>query len=236
MRLEDVGASLYHVRTVATFRKADNEVETRETIGISTALKGRYLLTVDHAVTHYELTYETPFGTIVLPAEKISEETYLLAAGNEYPLRRVYSNREDDIAVFEVPSTLSLQAFPYSIGNSDDLRIGNFIYLVGNPLNTGMNVREGIVSALVAPDIVAKAEVKTENAFMVSNGLNPGDSGSPVLAIRDGKFELVGLSQGIFMVSQRMGWVIRINQVLRSIEEGTILHPVSLQEVARGLN
>jgi hypothetical protein len=52
---------------------------------------------------------------------------------------------------------------------------------------------------------------------MVSNGLNPGDSGTPAIAIRDGKFELVGLTQGTFLRGQRLGWVLRINAIMEKI-------------------
>ena len=128
------------------------------------------------------------------------------------------ADKSIDVALFRLPPGLTLKSFPYRIGNSDDLEVGNYIYLVGNPMNFGINVREGIVSSLKAPRVVTEVDSIAANAFMVSNGLNPGDSGTPVIAIRDGEYELVGLSQGSFIRSQRLGWVIRINTVLRRIK------------------
>ncbi|HJM42995.1 MAG TPA: hypothetical protein QF870_06700, partial [Nitrospinota bacterium] len=87
------------------------------------------------------------------------------------------------------------------------------------------NVRESIVSSLNAPRVITKVDPIAANAFMVSNGLNPGDSGTPVIAIRDGSYELVELSQGSFIRSQRLGWVIRINTVLQRIRSSLGSNP-----------
>jgi len=58
-----------------------------------------------------------------------------------------------------------------------------------------------------------------ENAFMISNGVNPGDSGTPVIAIRDGQYELVGLSQGIFTNAQNLSWAIKINPIINKLKQ-----------------
>ncbi|MBI2175419.1 MAG: hypothetical protein HYU35_01665 [Parcubacteria group bacterium] len=101
-------------------------------------------------------------------------------------------------------------------------------------MNVGINVREGIVSSLKVPEIVSAADVVTANAFMVSNGLNPGDSGAPVLGIRDGVYELVGLSQGTFVAYQRMGWVIRINTFVTRLASQVDLRRVSTPPMPSG--
>ncbi|MFQ5915345.1 MAG: hypothetical protein ACE5JS_19415 [Nitrospinota bacterium] len=46
----------------------------------------------------------------------------------------------------------------------------------------GVNVREGIVSALRAPHQASRIEAKAKGAFTVSNGPVPGESGTPVVA------------------------------------------------------
>jgi serine protease Do len=147
------------------------------------------------------------------PVKKLAEHTFLRHGGSDHLLKAVYRDRPNDIALFELPKGVRPPSFPYALGNSDDLRVGNYIYVVGNPMNLGVNVREGIVSALRAPQEISHVDAKGENAFMVSNGLVPGDSGTPVIAIRDDRFELVGLSQGTFVGNNRLGWVIRINAI-----------------------
>jgi S1-C subfamily serine protease len=73
---------------------------------------------------------------------------------------------------------------------------------------------------MIAPEAIAAILPRYENAFMISNGVNPGDSGTPVIAIRDGQYELVGLSQGIFTNAQNLSWAIKINPIIRKLNEG----------------
>ena len=151
-----------------------------------------------------------------LPYEK-SEKYYLRLKNNEIAvdvkMKAIYMDHKNDIALFELPKDVAVSSFPYPFGNSDDLRLGNFTYVVGFPRGLIVNAREGIVSALSAPEEVASIEAVAKNAFMISNGLNPGDSGTPVLAIRDGEYEFVGLAQGTIFGNQRLSWPIRINAI-----------------------
>lgn len=188
-----------------------------ETIGGGVLLFGRYFLTVEHVVIHPPLTANFPFGTAYLPYEKSAENHYLRLKNGEIAadvkIQSLYTDRKNDIALFELPAGTGTRSFPYTLGNSDDLLVGNFTYLVGFPRGLIVNVREGIVSSRFAPEKIAEAGFAAKNAFMVSNGLNFGDSGTPLLAIRDGKYELVGLAQGTITGNQRLGWAIRINVI-----------------------
>jgi S1-C subfamily serine protease len=219
MSLSRIIESLYTVRTEVEFRvDANGQLFKRDLKGTGVVLFGKYLLTVEHVTRLESPTVKTPIGKVKVESTKVSERTFLDYKGKSYPLERLVVDKEIDVALFRLPEGLGLVSFPYQIGNSDDLQVGNFVYLIGNPMNFGINVREGIVSSLKAPNVVREVDSIAENAFMVSNGLNPGDSGTPVIAIRDGQYELVGLSQGSFIRSQRLGWVIRINTVLRRIQ------------------
>ncbi|MFQ5691464.1 MAG: trypsin-like peptidase domain-containing protein, partial [Nitrospinota bacterium] len=202
MSLSRIMESLVPVRTEVEFRSDDDgRVFNRTLKGTAVVLFGKYLLTVEHVVTLERATVATPLGEVTLPASKVGEKTFLEYEGISYPLERLVADKHVDVALFRIPQGLELKSFPYRIGNSDDLQVGNFVYLIGNPMNFGINVREGIVSSLKAPGVISNVNSIAENAFMVSNGLNPGDSGTPVVAIRDGRYELVGLSQGSFMAS-----------------------------------
>lgn len=213
MELSRIASSIVKLVTRTTFKTADGTQMQHELEGSGVVVGGRFILTVEHVVTMHKLKIQTPVGVLEPPVKKVKEETYLQWDGEDHLLKVMYRNKDDDIALFGLPSGVSPPSYPYDVGDSDDLKVGNYVYVVGNPMNLGVNVREGIVSALQAPEQVANIEAKGENAFMVSNGLVPGDSGTPVIAIRDGKFELVGLSQGTFVGNTRLGWVIRINAI-----------------------
>jgi len=224
MHIQRIINSVYFLHTDTEFKLEDGEVITAELDGAGVLVFDRYILTVSHAVSHDSLQVEmlTPMGiqTIDMPADKLSEQTYLNLNGSRIRLEEVVKGKEDDIAIFKVPDGLQLNSFPYEIGNSDELQVGHFIYVIGNPMNYGINVREGIVSSMVAPEAIAAILPRFENAFMISNGVNPGDSGTPVIAIRDGQYELVGLSQGIFTNAQNLSWAIKINPILNKLKDG----------------
>ena len=229
MRLSRIIESLHTIQTEVTFRAYQGGRLIKHNVkGTAVALFGRFLLTVEHVVSMDKMTADTPFGRVILPAKKVSQRTVLEHSGRRYELEPLVIDKAMDVALFRLPEGLSLKSFPYRIGNSDDLQVGNFIYTVGNPMNFGINVREGIVSSLKAPPVISQLNAIAENAFMVSNGLNPGDSGTPVIAIRDGEYELVGLSQGTFHASQRLGWVIRINKILGRVRTSLETHQAAL--------
>ena len=224
MEIRKIIESVYFLHTDTEFKLEDGEVITAELDGAGVLIFGDYILTVNHAVSQDSLQVEmlTPMGIqrIDVPAEKLSEHTYLKLDDSRIELEEVVKGKEDDIAIFKVPDGLHLNCFPYKIGNSDELEVGNFIYVIGNPMNYGINVREGIVSSMMAPEAIAAILPRFENAFMISNGVNPGDSGTPVIAIRDGRYELVGLSQGIFTNAQNLSWAIKINPIINKLNNG----------------
>jgi len=231
MEIQRIIDSVHFLHTDTKFKLEDGEVITAELDGAGVLIYDRYILTVNHAVCQDTLQVEmlTPVGTqtIDVPAEKLSEHTYLKLDDCRIELEAVVKGKEDDIAIFELPHGLRLNSFPYGIGNSDELKVGNFIYVIGNPMNYGINVREGIVSSMMPPEAISAILPRFENAFMISNGVNPGDSGTPVIAIRDGQYELVGLSQGIFTNAQNLSWAIKINPIIYKLNEGvgSIINP-----------
>jgi S1-C subfamily serine protease len=237
MQIQKIIESVYFLHTDTEFKLEDGEVITTELDSAGVLILDSFILTVNHAVSHDSLQVEmvTPAGvqTIDVPAEKLSEHTYLNLNGSRIRLEELTKGKEDDIAIFKVPDGLKLASFPYKIGNSDDLRVGHFIYVIGNPMNYGINVREGIVSSMIAPEAISAVLPRFENAFMISNGVNPGDSGTPVIAIRDGQYELVGLSQGIFTNAQNLSWAIKINPIIEKLKEEMVRtkhSPVELHE------
>jgi len=189
-------------------------------IGTGVVIKGKYILTVEHVVGQDGYYIRGPFGKMKLPGWTLEKRVVtLLAHGERVPLKVLYRNREIDLALMELPKGVTATSFPGKIGDSDDLKVGNFVYLVGNPSVAGINVRQGIVSALQAPSNVSDMNMIAENTFMISTGLVAGDSGTPVVAIRDGKYEIVGLAQGVYYSSNKLGWAIRINIAKEEMKE-----------------
>ena len=217
VNLERILRSMFILKSIAEFEMSNGQVVHTASQATGVVLFDRYVLTVDHAVSNYTLELKSTRGGNLTPVRRTKQETFIFVDGTPHRLHGLLRDRYTDVALFRLPNGLKLPSFPYEIGNSDDLLVGHFIYVVGNPMNMGFNVREGIVSTVRAPERLSVITAVPANAFMVSNGLNPGDSGTPAIAIRDGQFELVGLTQGTFLTGQRLGWVIRINSILDKI-------------------
>jgi hypothetical protein len=173
------------------FRSSEPFIKVSRGTGV---VSGRYVLTLNHVVTQDSLEVRTPFGAVRVPLEKPKETTYLVSENREIALKEVLRDPNLDIALFEIPQDdLALPSLPCPVGNSNDLSVGNFLYVVGNA-------------------------VVRDNLFIISNGVVPGDSGGPVLGLRDGVPELVGLVQGT-LGSTRIGWAVKINPILESLSK-----------------
>ena len=125
-----------------------------------------------------------------------------------------------------LPEEITAPALPFPTGESGRLRIGDFVYLLGRLEGTDLHVRSGIVSALSPTARVAELPI-AQNVFMISAPLSAGDSGSPVLAVRDGSYELVGIAQGKYATAREAGWVLRIEPILATIRNSLSARSVS---------
>ncbi|NIQ38952.1 MAG: hypothetical protein GTN81_10235 [Proteobacteria bacterium] len=199
-----------------TYRTSERVVKVSEGIGV---VAGAYVLTLNHVVTQDDLQMESPLGPITFPARRIDKTSYLVSEDERLILREILRNQELDIALFEMPeNTLNLPSLPCPVGNSDELAVGSFLYIVGNPFSSGINMREGIVSSLEGLVGVDTPSTERDDLFVISNGVLPGDSGAPVFGLRDGVPELVGLVQGT-LDSTRIGWAVKINPILRALSQ-----------------
>lgn len=143
-----------------------------------------YILTNSHVVT------EPDFGDLPdgVKFEKISEKITIIKKGvlldTEIEAKRVASDSTLDVALLEVEDG-GFKKFPYKIGNSKDLRPGDFVYIAGNPQGIEDYVLNGNVSKVNYP--------YNPDWFMIGCDVQGGYSGGAVIAIRDGEYELVGL-------------------------------------------
>lgn len=80
------------------------------------------------------------------------------------------------------------------IGNSDDLRVGEWVLAVGNPFNLTSTVTAGIVSAKARSINILQADMKIESFIQTDAAVNPGNSGG---ALVNTKGELVGINTAI---------------------------------------
>jgi serine protease Do/serine protease DegQ len=111
-----------------------------------------------------------------------------LKDGRSLRAKLIGSDAGTDVALLQVEAR-GLTALP--MGNSDDLKVGDFVVAVGNPFGLGQTVTSGIVSALGRTGLNADGY---EDFIQTDASINPGNSGGPLVNL---KGEIVGVNTAI---------------------------------------
>ena len=173
--------------------------------------------------------------------EKAAEIRVTLNDGRELKAELLGSDPDTDVALLQIPAE-DLTAIP--LGDSRQLRVGDFVVAIGNPFGLSQTVTSGIVSALGRSGLGIEGY---ENFIQTDASINPGNSGGPLINLRG---ELVGINTAILAPSGGnvgIGFAIPVNMVeaiRRQIVEHGGVHRgtfgVTLQDLtpdlARALN
>ncbi|MDX1483617.1 MAG: trypsin-like peptidase domain-containing protein, partial [Alphaproteobacteria bacterium] len=98
------------------------------------------------------------------------------------------SDQDTDIALLQIKAE-RLAAVP--IGDSNTLRVGDYVVAIGNPFGIGQTVTSGIVSALGRSGLNMGGY---EDFIQTDASINPGNSGGALINLRG---ELVGINTAI---------------------------------------
>ncbi|MDR1416148.1 MAG: trypsin-like peptidase domain-containing protein, partial [Prevotellaceae bacterium] len=108
-----------------------------------------------------------------------------------FPAKLVGTDPSTDIAVIKVEG----KNLPFvAMGSSDELRLGEWVLAVGNPLNLNSTVTAGIVSAKARNINILSDDFKIESFIQTDAAVNPGNSGGALVNTRG---ELVGINTAI---------------------------------------
>ena len=134
------------------------------------------------------------------------EITVRLHDGRSVQAEVIGSDPNADIAVIKIPAQ-GLTAI--HLGNSDRLRVGDFVVAIGNPFGLGQTVTLGIVSALGRSGLGIE---DYEDFIQTDASINQGNSGGALVNLRG---ELIGVNTAIVGPgSVGIGFAIPINMVL----------------------
>jgi len=128
-----------------------------------------------------------------------------LSDGREFKAADIKTDPETDLAVLRISGAGSLPAA--RLGNSDDLRLGDWVIAVGNPFGLDSTVSAGIISG-TGRDLKFG---KRTRFLQTDAAINPGNSGGPLLNL-DG--EVIGINTAIASSSggyQGIGFAIPSN-------------------------
>jgi len=111
-----------------------------------------------------------------------------LKDGRRLQAKRLGSDAGTDVALLKIESD-NLKAVVF--GDSDALRVGDYVLAIGNPFGLGQTVTSGIVSALGRTGLDIEGY---EDFIQTDASINPGNSGG---ALVDLKGELIGINTAI---------------------------------------
>ena len=188
------------------FLPPDNRREVQSAgSGVIVDAKNGYILTNHHVI------------------ENADEITVSLMDDRTLKAEVVGSDAGSDIAVLQVDPDGLLEM---PLGNSDELRVGDFVFAIGNPFRLRHTVTSGIVSGLGRTGINPEGY---EDFIQTDASINPGNSGG---ALINQVGELVGINTAIFSRSggyQGIGFAVPSNLARRVMND-----LISYGEVRRG--
>jgi len=157
---------------------------------------------------------------VIEGAEKIQAT---LASGEVLTGKVVGTCVSDDIAVIKVSGDNLPTA---ELGNSDELRVGQTVFAIGNPfgLAGGPTVTKGVISAVKRS--IRSERGLIENLVQTDASINPGNSGGPLVDIHG---RVVAINTAIVPFAQGIGFAIPVNSAKRCATEiithGKVMRP-----------
>ncbi|HEY9845743.1 MAG TPA: trypsin-like peptidase domain-containing protein, partial [Candidatus Caenarcaniphilales bacterium] len=128
-----------------------------------------------------------------------------------------------DVAVVKIEAN-NLPAV--ALGNSAQLRPGEWAIAIGNPLGLDNTVTAGIISATGRSSAQVGAPDKRVGFIQTDAAINPGNSGGPLL---NQQGQVVGMNTAIIGGAQGLGFAIPINRAQEVANEliakGKVEHP-----------
>jgi serine protease Do len=134
--------------------------------------------------------------------EGAKEVSVTLANEKEYPAEVVGLDPKTDLAVLKIKAPNDLPKA--TLGNSESLKVGDWVVAIGNPFGLNHTVTSGIVSA--KGRVIGAGPY--DDFIQTDASINPGNSGGPLFNM---KGEVVGINTAIIPQGQGIGFAIPVN-------------------------
>ncbi len=176
-----------------------------------------------HIVTNYHVIQNADRATVTL------------ADRSTWQARLVGRAPEKDLAVLLIEAPAKTLR-PIPLGISENLRVGQSVFAIGNPFGLDQTLTTGIVSAL-GREIQSGAGIPIRDVIQTDAAINPGNSGGPLL---NSSGRLIGVNTAIYSpsgASAGIGFSIPVDVVNWVVPEliryGKIMRPSLGIEFAR---
>ncbi len=139
-----------------------------------------------------------------------------------YDATVVGQDYELDLAIIKVKAEKKLTTL--NLGDSDRIRVGDWVVAIGNPYGLDHTVTVGVISAKGRP--ISIEDRVYRNLIQTDAAINPGNSGGPLLNTNG---EVVGINTAVNYEAQGIGFAISVNTAKEIIDElirtGKVIRP-----------
>jgi len=138
---------------------------------------------------------------VVKKAKKLRAIMY---DGSRHDASLVGEDQYTDLAIVKIDA---IDYIPATLGDSDNLKIGQLVIAIGNPLGFQHTVTAGVISAL-GRTLSGETGVSMDSMIQTDASLNPGNSGGPLIN-SDG--EVIGVNTATIRGAQGLCFAISMN-------------------------
>ena len=139
-----------------------------------------------------------------------NEIQVLLSDGQYYPAKLVGTDPKTDLAVIQIKADENLPFVTF--GDSDEMKVGNWVVAIGAPQGLDQTVTQGIISAKHRRGILDPSSY--QDYLQTDAAINPGNSGGPLLNLQG---KVIGVNAAIVSESggfEGIGFAIPSNMAV----------------------
>jgi serine protease Do len=136
--------------------------------------------------------------------------TVTLADGRSFKGEVVGTDPAIDVALVKIPGAHDLPEA--ALGNSDELRVGEWVCAIGNPLGYVHSVTVGVVSFIGRKLF----DASLDDYIQTDAAINFGNSGGPLINARG---EVIGINSAVSSRTSSIGFAVPINQAVSIIPQ-----------------
>ena len=188
-------------------------LEMKDSNGVTFGFGSGFFVRENLIATNYHVIKGAMYGT-----------AKLVGKSTTYTIEGVTATDEtNDLAILKVTAS---GIKPLLLGDSDIVRIGEAVYVAGNPKGLEGTFSSGIISSL--------RDTSTKERLQMTAPISPGSSGGPVL---NSKGEVIGISFLTLVGGQNLNFAISVNLLKELLDRsGTVMpfthvDPVRFAEV-----